>query len=422
MKKIRRQMINLLLGLSLLMTGILASPISSAASRLTTDTPDEMEVHFMDVGQGDSTLITCGGHAMLIDAGDDSKGTLIQNYLKKQNIEKLDYLILTHPDSDHIGGAPVIIGKFEIGKVFMSNYEKDNKTYQKLIQALDNKDLKYATPSTGSQYLLGTAQITFLGPNREYDNPNDASVALLIQNGKNKFLFTGDATEDAENDILANNADISADVYHAGHHGSKTSTSDDFFQAVSPSCAVISCEEGNSYGHPHAQTLNTFRMNGIDVYRTDEEGTIIAISDGNNIKLNVPASETWKPGEPTGSAKNSVSESNSSAKTTDTNVDKETTEESQPSSENMTAQNQPVQTQEESPSDTESTPTEISEPEPESPAPAAVTYVLNNNTKKFHYPDCGSVRTIKDSNREDTSKSRDEIIGMGYVPCKKCNP
>ncbi len=422
MKKIRRQMINLLLGLSLLMTGILASPISSAASRLTTDTPDEMEVHFMDVGQGDSTLITCGGHAMLIDAGNDSKGTLIQNYLKKQNIEKLDYLILTHPDSDHIGGAPVIIGKFEIGKVFMSNYEKDNKTYQKLIQALDNKDLKYATPSTGSQYLLGTAQITFLGPNREYDNPNDASVALLIQNGKNKFLFTGDATEDAENDILANNADISADVYHAGHHGSKTSTSDDFFQAVSPSCAVISCEEGNSYGHPHAQTLNTFRMNGIDVYRTDEEGTIIAISDGNKIKFNVPASETWKPGEPTGSAKNSVSESNSSAKTTDTNVDKETTEESQPSSENMTAQNQPVQTQEESPSDTESTPTEISEPEPESPAPAAVTYVLNNNTKKFHYPDCGSVRTIKDSNREDTSKSRDEIIGMGYVPCKKCNP
>ena len=219
MKKIRRQMINLLLGLSLIMTGIFASPITSAASRLTADTPDEMEVHFMDVGQGDSTLITCGGHAMLIDAGDDSKGTLIQNYLKKQNIEKLDYLVLTHPDSDHIGGAPVIIGKFEIDKVFMSNYEKDNKTYQKLIQALDNKGIKYTTPSTGSQYLLGTAQITILGPNKDYDDPNDASVALLIQNGKNKFLFTGDATEDAENDILANNTDISADVYHAGHHG-----------------------------------------------------------------------------------------------------------------------------------------------------------------------------------------------------------
>ncbi len=422
MKKIRRQMINLLLGLSLIMTGIFASPITSAASRLTADTPDEMEVHFMDVGQGDSTLITCGGHAMLIDAGDDSKGTLIQNYLKKQNIEKLDYLVLTHPDSDHIGGAPVIIGKFEIDKVFMSNYEKDNKTYQKLIQALDNKGIKYTTPGTGSQYLLGTAQITILGPNKDYDDPNDASVALLIQNGKNKFLFTGDATEDAENDILANNTDISADVYHAGHHGSKTSTSDDFFKAVSPSCAVISCEEGNSYGHPHAQTLNTFRMNGIDVYRTDEDGTIIAVSDGSTIKFNVPASETWKPGEPTGSAKSSASGSNASTNVKDTTTVTETTEKNQSSAENVAPQDQTAQPQAETVSETESTPVEVSQAEPESPAAATVTYVLNNNTKKFHNPSCSSVRTIKDSNREDTSKSRDEIIGSGYVPCKKCNP
>ena len=107
---------------------------------------DEMQVHFIDVGQGDSTLITCGGHAMLIDAGDDSKGTAIQNYLQKQKITKLDYLVLTHPDSDHIGGAPVVSTKFSIDKVFVSNYEKDNKTYQKLIQALDDKNLKTSTP------------------------------------------------------------------------------------------------------------------------------------------------------------------------------------------------------------------------------------------------------------------------------------
>ena len=304
----------------------------------------------------------------------------------------------------------------------MSNYEKDNKTYQKLIQALDNKGIKYTTPSTGSQYLLGTAQITILGPNKDYDDPNDASVALLIQNGKNKFLFTGDATEDAENDILANNTDISADVYHAGHHGSKTSTSDDFFKAVSPSCAVISCEEGNSYGHPHAQTLNTFRMNGIDVYRTDEDGTIIAVSDGSTIKFNVPASETWKPGEPTGSAKSSASESNASTNVKDTTTVTETTEKNQSSAENVAPQDQTAQPQAETVSETESTPVEISQAEPESPAAATVTYVLNNNTKKFHNPSCSSVRTIKDSNREDTSKSRDEIIGSGYVPCKKCNP
>ncbi len=104
---------------------------------------------------------------MLIDAGDTSKGTAIQNYLQKQNVKKLDYLILTHPDADHIGGAPVVITKFEIDKVFVSNYEKDNKTYQKLIQALDNKRIKATTPKVGSKYSFGTAEITIIAPNAE---------------------------------------------------------------------------------------------------------------------------------------------------------------------------------------------------------------------------------------------------------------
>ena len=269
-----------------LIAAILAGSISSRPMETLAADSGTMEVHFLDVGQGNSTLITCDGHSMLIDAGEDSKGTLIQNYLNKQKVESLDYLVLTHPDSDHIGGAPVIISKFKINKVFVSNYEKDNKTYQKLIQSLDNKRLKSVTPDVGAQYTLGKATITFLAPNDEYDNPNDSSVALLVQNGENRFLFTGDAQEAAEKDILATGLDISADVYLAGHHGSRTSTCEDFFEAVNPSCAVISCEEGNSYGHPHAQTLNTFRTNRVKVYRTDEDGTIIATSDGKNITFN----------------------------------------------------------------------------------------------------------------------------------------
>lgn len=287
-------------GLFFIATILLGSCSSQPMNTLASD-PDKMEVHFLDVGQGSSTFITCDGHSMLIDAGDDSKGTMIQNYLKKQNVEKLDYLVLTHPDSDHIGGAPVIITKFKINKVFVSNFEKDNKTYRKLIQSLDDKHLKYTTPNVGAQYFLGSATVTFLAPNREYDNPNDSSIALLVQNGDNRFLFTGDAGEEAEQDILENGLDISADVYLAGHHGSKTSTSEDFFEAAGPSCAVISCGAGNSYGHPHAQTLNTFRANKVQVYRTDEDGTIIATSDGNKITFNVPPSETWKAGEPVGS-------------------------------------------------------------------------------------------------------------------------
>ena len=361
MNKLYRRLIILLLFVTITLGGLYSTSLPTTAAN-----PDKMEVHFIDVGQGDATLITCSGHAMLIDSGDDTKGTAIQNYLKKQNIKQLDYLLLTHPDADHIGGAPVIITKFDIDKVFVSNYEKDTKTYQKLIQALDNKRLKYMTPDVGSQYSLGTATITILAPNATYDNPNDASIACILQNGNNKFLFTGDAGEEAEKDIANNGLDISADVYHVGHHGSRYSTSKEFFEAVNPDYAVISCGEDNSYGHPHAETLNTLRMNGVKVYRTDEEGTVIATSDGKKITFNMPASETWKAGEPT---------QNSSPKQ-----------------------------------------------EASASIPTETTYVLNKNTRKFHVPSCSSVDTIKPENREDTMMSREEIIGAGYVPCKRCNP
>lgn len=385
MNKIYKRLINLLLIAAITLGGIFSGPITATAAGA-----DEMKVHFIDVGQGDATLITCGGHAMLIDSGDDTKGTAIQNYLKKQNIKKLDYLLLTHPDADHIGGAPVIITKFEIDKVFVSNYEKDTKAYQKLIQALDNKWLKYTTPSVGAQYSLGTATITILAPNDSYDNPNDASIACMVQNGSNKFLFTGDAGEDAEEDILDNGINISADVYHVGHHGSRYSTSKDFFDAVKPSYAVISCSEDNSYGHPHAETLNTLRMNGVKVYRTDEAGTVIATSDGKKITFNVPASETWQPGEPT--------QNSSSPKTT-----------------------QPQETQKET-DNSAAVVQETPKEDVNASVPTGITYVLNKNTMKFHLPGCSSVDTIKPKNRQDTTMSRDEVIGSGFVPCKRCNP
>lgn len=350
--------------MAVLMGGITNDAMLTQASGSKTS---KMEVHFMDVGQGDATLVTCDGHSMLIDAGDNTKGTAVQQYLQKQKVKRLDYLVLTHPDSDHIGGAPVIVTKFNIDNVFMSNYEKDNKTYRNLIQALDNKRLKYTTPKVGTTYQLGTAEITILAPNDKYDNPNDASIALMVQNGDNKFLFTGDAEEDAEKDMLDSGLELSADVYKVAHHGSKTSTSEKFFEAVSPTYAVISCGEGNSYGHPHSQTLNTLRMNGVKVYRTDEEGTIIASSDGKNITFNVPESETWQAGEPNGNAGVWKSPNQGTGST-----DKK-----------------------------------------------EITYILNTNTKKFHKPSCNSLPA---TNRQDSTESRESIVAQGYTPCKRCNP
>ncbi len=422
MKKAYRKIVNLLLAAAALAGTCLSVPVVSSAADA-----DKMEVHFLDVGQGDSTLIVCGEHAMLIDAGDDSKGTQIQNYLQKQKIEKLDYLVLTHPDADHIGGAPVIIGKFEIDKVFVSNYEKDNKSYQKLIQALDNKRLKYSTPKVGAQYSLGTATITILAPGKEYDNPNDASISLVVQNGSHKFLFTGDAGEAAEQDILDSGMAVSADVYQVGHHGSKTSTSEDFLEAVNPTYAVISCAEGNEYGHPHAQTLNALRANGVKVYRTDEAGTVIASSDGKKLTFNVPASETWKAGEPTGSSaskgsttkeqsvtagsttKEQSAAADSAEKaqggTAETSVPQQETKQEQTPAQNVVQDSSPaVQEAEQAPAASDT---------------SELTYVLNTKTKKFHKPSCSYLPT---ANRKDTSESRESVIAQGYEPCKKCNP
>ena len=197
-------------------------------------------------------------------------------------------------------------------------------------------------------------------------------------------MFTGDAENEAENDILSNGINVQADVYKVGHHGSKTSTSEDFFNAISPTYAVISCAEGNSYGHPHAQTLNTLRMNGVKVFRTDEDGTIIATSDGTNITFDVPASETWQSGEPTGSAPITTIEDHTVPETTQ---------------------------------ETEA-PTTIAETTKTADT-NKLAYILNSKTKKFHRPNCGSLPT---TNRVDSSKSRDEIVASGYDACKKCNP
>lgn len=257
----------------------------------------ELEVHFLDVGQADCTLVKCDGYTMLIDTGLDDQGTKIQNYLQKQGIDRLDYLVLTHSDADHIGSADVVMTKFDIGTIFMSNFEKETKTYKNLLKIIEENQIHYLSPAVGNVYALGSASFRILSPNRDYDTPNDTSIALLITHGENKFLFTGDAEKDAEEDMLNNGLSLAADVFHAGHHGSKTSNTQEFIDAVMPRYAVISCGVDNSYGLPDAEVLNRFREKEMMVYRTDEQGTIVATSNGEKITFNAAPSETWQAGE-----------------------------------------------------------------------------------------------------------------------------
>lgn len=272
---------------------------NSAAEQVQSDM-GTLEVHFLDVGQGDATLIRQGEHAMLIDGGDNSKGTAVQSYLQSQGIKYLDYVIGTHPDADHVGGLDVVLYKFSWKQVILPDVEKDTRTYQDVLRVIEGKNQKITRPKVGDTYRLGGAEFTVIAPVKEDygDSWNDYSIGIRLTFGESRFVFTGDAEEDAEEDMLDMGMDLSADVFKAAHHGSDTANTLPFLEEVNPEAVVISCGEENRYGHPRAEVLNHLRSMGIKVYRTDEQGTVVAVSDGSTITWNCAPSESWKAGEP----------------------------------------------------------------------------------------------------------------------------
>lgn len=245
-----------------------------------------MQVHFIDVGQADSILIQSDGEAMLIDAGNNEDGTVLVNYLKDQGINKLKYVIATHPHEDHIGGMDDVINNFTVETVFMPDVTHTTKTFEDVLKAIDENHFSITIPSVGEQYEIGKAKFVVIAPNGEINenNLNDASIGLRLVNGNNTFLMCGDAEKPSEKEMLQNGLDLSAQVYKVSHHGSNTATSDVFLKAISPEYAMIQCGENNEYGHPHKETIEKLDEMGVKVLRTDINGTIIAISDGNTIQ------------------------------------------------------------------------------------------------------------------------------------------
>lgn len=247
-----------------------------------------MKVHFLDVGQADCALIESNGEYMLVDAGNDDDEDKIKDYLHKLNVKKLKYVIATHPHEDHIGSMDKIIEKYEIETLIMPGKAHTTETFQNLLTAIENKALKITAPVVGDVYNLGSAYFTILAPNKDYgDELNNWSVGIRITNGKNSFVFSGDAEEAAEVDIIQNNKELKSDVLKVGHHGSSTSSSEAFLDAVKPQFAVISCEKNNDYGHPTKKILKRLTKHSIEIFRTDKQGTITAVSDGNKIVWNV---------------------------------------------------------------------------------------------------------------------------------------
>jgi competence protein ComEC len=348
----------------------------TAQEASSTSVTGQLKIHYINVGQGDSILIQQGNQNMLIDTGTNASTNSLMTYLQSLNIKKIDILVLTHPHEDHIGGADAVIKGFDIGTLYMNKVTTTTKTYKDVITAISSKGLKPTEPTPGETFKLGEANCSILGPiNSNKEDLNTYSIVIKLTFGENKFLFTGDAQASNEQDMINRGYDLSSDVLKVGHHGSHTSTSQSFLDKVNPKYAVISVGKGNDYGHPAAVTMQRLQSNGIMVFRTDENGTIICTSDGKNISFNC------NPGDYTSGGGNSGSSSGSSSVS-------------------------PVVT-----------------PAPSQNNQQNISYQFEGDsaTHKFHLISCTYAKKISTAHAV-YFKTREDAISQGYVPCKVCKP
>ncbi len=278
-------------------TGTPPAPASTETAAASGKTPNpqedvsvkpglsgELTVSFLDVGQGDSAFLELpDGKTMLIDAGPSDAGDKIVSFIQKKGYRKIDYLIATHPHADHIGGMKKVLKNFKIGEIYMPKASTNTKTYEKLLEEISDQGLKIKTAKAGLSLCDG---IELLAPNGGgYEDLNNYSVVLRIINGQNRFLFMGDAEILSETEILDAGFDVRADVIKVGHHGSGTSSGNEFVSAVQANYAVFSVGDDNSYNHPHIFVVEKWKKAGAQTCRTDEMGTITFRSDGTAIEM-----------------------------------------------------------------------------------------------------------------------------------------
>lgn len=348
-----------------------ASVVSEAPEAVSETDSSELNVYFIDIGQADACLLESGGHFMMIDAGNNEDEQFIVEYLQGHNVDTLDYVIGTHPHADHIGGLDAVINQFEIENLYLPKVINNTKTFEDVLTAIEKKGMMVTTPIPGNEFYLNEISVQILAPVHSYSDLNNNSIVLKVTDGEISFLFTGDIEAEAEADILKSNSDLLATVLKVGHHGSSTSSSQPFIEAVKPQYAVISVGVDNSYGHPDETVLKRLLDAEAEIFRTDQNGTIHFSTDGKELEIvcedtSIPEAIPQEPLE----KNNSVSE---------------------PLPENIVNMEDSIET----------------------------TYIGNVNTKKFHLPSCSTLPA--DKNRI-YFMDRNDAIEEGYVPCKKCNP
>lgn len=359
--------------------------VGGADNVVTKDTKQESptnldaKIHFIDTGNSDSILIMQGNKTILIDGGDNNDENLVTSYIKNQGIDTLSYVISTHPDADHVGGLDSVINTLNVDNLFVANKEASTQTYTDFVNAYTQKGIKPITPEEGSEFKLSDNSYIKIFNSNGGENSNDSSLVTLFVNGSDKLLFMGDAEEETEKELLAQIPDV--DLIKVGHHASSSSTTQEFLDKVSPEHAVITVGSGNQYGHPTSLTLDKLQAKSVDLHRTDECGTILYISTGNNVTTECKLA-SFTPGS-----------RESSSDVAPKNV--------APKLENTPEPTPPVETP----------------PVVENTSPAVVSNVILTQTgERYHRPSCRTIKKIK------SEVSVDEAVTQGYTPCGVCKP
>ena len=251
---------------------------------------DKLVVHFIDVGQGDCTFLAANGTTMLVDCGEDSVSSYVVNYLEKLGVGRLDYVIATHPHSDHMGGMYRIIDTFDVGEVIIPHIPDEQLPtaifFDRFLDSCEKQDIVVSEAEVGRIISIGDARAEITAPDGQfYENINNYSVSFMLYHGKNSFLLTGDAEAESEAAMLESGKLSRASVYKAGHHGSAYSSTEELLEVIRPKIAVISCGKENSYGHPADSTIKRLRKYTDNIYRTDICGNIVIESDGEKLSV-----------------------------------------------------------------------------------------------------------------------------------------
>ena len=382
---------------------------TQAAGNTVAAQAGTLTVTWLDVGQGDAAVIQCGGQSMLIDGGKPEKSSYIYAWLQQHGLSYLDVIVATHVDADHIGGLSGALNYASVGTAYCPVTTGTTETFQSFVKYLAQRGKQITVPTAGETFALGRAQVQILGPLHSAEDSNDNSIVLKVSFGATSFLFTGDAERAEEQDLLNAGVNLQSTVLKVGHHGSDTSTSYPFLRTVAPQYAVISVGAGNSYGHPTEAVLSRLRDAGVTTFRTDMQGEITAVSDGQTINFSTAKNAVAETLANAGAGQNanlagggnSATQTAGSGQNTGGAATAGAAGAAAIASANADGGNA------------------------DGAAGAGTTagsYVLNMNSHKFHRPSCSSVDTISPKNRKDVNESREQIIREGYAPCKRCNP